>query len=199
MALQSVAEQFRIAQQGTLEQTRALIVRVAKTENARVMGEDPKPGSFKRFVDGQQGAAEETVKANGIIVYQYNRLDVVVRFALAALFEKSPVLSGEYRHSHTIFLNGSAVQNLQSYKPGDQIAISNLKKYSRKIEIGKMTMRVPGTDHVYMQAEQLTRKEHGRIARIEFTYRGFVGSGVVGGRAGNESKLRYPTLIISER
>ncbi len=34
-----------------------------------------------------------------------------------------------------------------------------------------MKMVVPGTDHVYAQAQQLVRRTYGSLASIRFTYR----------------------------
>lgn len=196
--LQAVSAQFRVARLSTAEATHRAIVALAKREHAKVLAAEPKPGGFTRFVDGRRGAPEEAVKPNGVIVYEYQRLDLVVQLAMETLFDKSPVLSGAYRNAHTIFLNGTAVANLKDWKTGDEVAISNYLPYSRKIEVGKMTMRVPGTDHVYAQAAQVVKGRFGNVASIRFTYRG-VGAGMVAGRAGNKSDARYPTLVIAER
>jgi hypothetical protein len=197
--IQSTSESFRIATQNTMEGTQKLLVRVAKREHGRIMAADPQPKSFTRFVDGRQGAAEEAVKANGVILYQYPRLDVVAQFAMETLFDLSPVRSGEYRMSHTLFLNGVAVANLAGWNPGDEVSITNLVPYSRKIEVGNMTMRVPGSSRVYQQARRVIMSRYGNVAGIEFTYRGIASGAVITGRAGNKADLRFPVLVIRER
>lgn len=194
--IQGTSQSFSVAAQNTLEETQKLLVRVAKREHNRVLNTSPRPVSFERFVDGKQGAPEEAVKANGTILYTYPRLEVVAQFALETLFDLSPVLSGEYRKSHTLFLNGTAVPNLRDYKSGDEVAISNPVPYARKIEIGKMTMRVPGTERVYAQAEKIIRRQYGNIARIRFTYRGLMGMRFIAKK--HKPDLRYPALILSE-
>lgn len=209
--LQSVSAQFRVARLSTAEATQRAIVALAKREHAKVLNADPRPGGFTRYVDGRKGAREEAVKPNGVIVYEYERLDLVVQFAMETLFDKSPVLLGDYRRAHTIFLNGSPVPNLAAWKSGDEVAISNYLPYSRKIEMGKMKMRVPGTDHVYRQAEQIVKGRFGNVARIKFTYRAVVSGAHVpyapagtanaaaSRRGGVEQRSRYPTLVITER
>ena len=205
--LQSVSEQFRIAKQGTLEQTRQVVIRTAKTEHAKIMATVPVPGSFTRVVDGKQSAPEEDVKANGVILYEYRRIDVVAQFALDTLREKSPVGSvrdehpGLYRDSHILFLNGEPVEieALAAWKPGDDVAICNFVPYARKIEAGAMTMTVPGSDHVYEQAEQIVNGRYGNLAKATFAYRGIAGGGFVGGRPGNKSENRFPALVITPR
>ncbi len=101
------------------------IVSRAKLENAKIMQTPPKPLSFVRHVDGQI-APEEAAKLDSIIVYDYNRLDLVAKIALDLLKEFSPVLTGEYRNAHRIVVN----------KP-NEVRITNTVPYSRVIEIGK--------------------------------------------------------------
>lgn len=197
--LQSVSAQFRVARLATAEATQRAIVALAKREHGKVLAADPKPGGFRRYVDGRRGAPEEAVKPLGVILYEYQRLDLVVQFAMETLFDKSPVLSGAYRTGHTIFLNGAPVPDLAQWKSGDEVAISNYLPYARKIEAGKMTMRVPGTDHVYAQAAQIVNARYGNVAKVRFTYRGITGGGIVGGAAGNKSGARFPALVITER
>jgi hypothetical protein len=204
---QSVSAQFSIARQRTKEETQRVLAETAKRLNAEVLATDPRPTSYKRFVDGREGAPEEAVKATGVILYIYQRLDMVAQFALETLKERSPVLTGAYRDAHTMFIRGQAVTDLKSWQSGDEIVIANPLPYARKIELGKMKMRVPGTDHVYQQAEQIVNRKFGNLARVKFTYQGIVGfqkmAGVsaraIGGKAGNKSAHRYPALVISER
>lgn len=220
---QPVGEQFRIAMQGSLEQVHKSLVDTAKREHARVMTTDPRPTSFRRFVDGSEGRIEEQVKPAGVIVYQYPRIEEVVQFALETLFDLSPVLTGAYRSAHVVFIENSPTANLKDWKSGQEITITNPLPYARKIEVGNMTMRVPGTSRVYQQAKQLVQRRWGNVARIQFTYRAIIGGmvaiqerasakGRTSGRAAtgdferqlapslhNRADLRFPCLVISER
>lgn len=187
MSVRPVAEQIRIARQKTAEATHRLIVAVARQEHARVMTAEPRPDSFRRWVDGREGAPEEAVRPAGVIVYQYRRLEVVVRFALETLKELSPSgppLGGHYREQHMLTVGGAPAVDLSGWRPGEEILISNPMPYSRKIELGTMTMRVPGSDRVYAQAEQVVRGRYGSIAQVSFTWRG------------GTSKTRVPALVI---
>jgi hypothetical protein len=202
-----IAAQFTVAREATKEETKKVLVAAAKRLHGEIMVADPKPGGFRRFVDNAEGKREEAVQPYGVIRYEYQRLELVAQVALATLVERSPVLSGAYRKSHTIFLRGQAVENLKDWRPGDEIVIVNPLPYARKIEVGKMKMRVPGTDRVYQEAEQIVQRRFGNLAKVKFTYQGVVGfmkrAGVapqmIGGKAGNKSKVRYPALVISER
>ncbi|WP_158673473.1 hypothetical protein [Bosea sp. FBZP-16] len=170
--LQPVALQFDGAITAALAQTHQQLVALAKSEHGKVMQASPIPSSFRRFVDGREGAPEEAVKRFGVIEYHYQRLGEVVQVAMDTLFDLSPVLSGEYRRSHTLFVGGVAVRNLKGWQPqsGDEIYIANPLPYARKIELGKMKMRVPGSERVYAQAEQILRRRFGNLAAIKFTF-----------------------------
>ena len=205
----SIQETFRIVAQKTRDATQRSLVATAKREHARIMATDPQPKDFARFVDGRAGAPEEAVRHDGVIVYRYPRLDSVAQFAMETLFNLSPVLSGEYRQGHRLFLNGKEVSNLAAYGAGDDVAITNYLPYSRKIELGKMTMRLPGSSMVYQQARAKVLARFGNIASVDFTYRGLIGrsSGTgtmvnpatAKGKAHNKSEARFPVLIIRER
>lgn len=106
MARSGAIQIFRAAAKETIAETHAAHVALAKREHSKVMQADPRPTRFTRSVDGVTGALEEAVKIGGVIRYNYNRLDEVVRFAMDTLFSLSPVLSGEYRMRHQPFVGG---------------------------------------------------------------------------------------------
>jgi len=219
---QSVREQIDIVKQSTLAATQALLVATAKAAHAKVMATDPRPVTFQRFVDGSEGAPEEAVKPFGVIVYEYPRLNEVALFALETLRSLSPVGSardphpGAYRDGHRLYLNGQAVDDLSTWHSGDDVCIMNFAPYARKIEVGNMAMKVPGTDHVYQQAQQLISARQGNLAKVTFEWRGLLSGGYtlvgqfrrgVGAHARTGlrkdtsagASMTYPALIIAER
>jgi len=180
-----VREEFRIGTERGLEAARLVAVEVAKREHGRVMTTEPRPRSFQRYVDGREGVPEEALQLGGVIVYDYPRIDLVVEYAVAVLIERSPFgrpEGGHYRDEHRVFLNGSEVANATAWRPGDTVEIINQMPYARRIEVGAMKMLVPGTDHVYAQAQQIVRRTWGAIAQIDFRWRG-----------------RQPALVITEK
>lgn len=202
--LKSSSEVFRVAMQATLDQTRKVLIATARREHERVMTTDPKPSSSYRIVDGVRDAPLEGVRADGVVVYRFPRIEEVVRFAMETLFDLSPVDKDLYRRSHAIFLNGREVANLADYKPGDDVAITNTVPYSRKIEVGSMKMRVPATDQVFQRARRKVMARWGNVAEVQFTYRGIAGSGRSGAKPGRETRggsrePRFPVLLIRER
>lgn len=187
-------DRFLVAAQSTAKETRKIAVAFAKREHARIMATPPKPASYLRVVDGVRGAPEEAVKVPGRIVYHYSRLADVVDYAMRALVMLSPRDSGEYANSHTLFVNGVAVPNLDGEADAREIFISNPLPYSRIIELGKMTMRVPGTDHVYERAERVVSQRYGRVASVKFTFRAVVGGEMVPYVAGGSNRAERAAL-----
>lgn len=176
---------YLIARQATERATKELLVKVALREHAKIMTSDPRPSSFDRIVDGVSGVSEENVKPHGIIIYRYKRLEGLTKKVMEKLFDLSPVLSGDYRNNHTMMVNGEVVRNLKDWD-GSPITIFNPLPYARKIELGRMHMRVSGTSRVYQQAAQALTASYGRVMKTRFTFIQWSGR-------------RVPALIISSR
>lgn len=190
--------------------TKKAVIDTAWREHRKILQTDPRPGRWRQYVDGVEGAPFEAVRGNGVIVVDYQRLDIVAQFAMETLFDLSPVDSGDYRKAHTLFVDDTAVTNLKDWEVGQEVSIANFLPYSRKIELGVMKMRVPGTDHVYQQAEQIVRRRFGNIADIRFTYRAVVSGNIIpyqgSGSAnadwsrpgGIERDNRMPALVLND-
>lgn len=148
--------------------TRTQIIATAKAENAKIMAEEPRPAGFVRHVDGVEGAPEESVKDGGVIVYDYDRLDIIAAFALDTLRQLSPVDKGDYVRSHTLFIDGKPVEDLSGWREGQQVAIANTMPYARKIEVGGKKFRTH--PHVYERAQKTVAQRFGNMANIAFGY-----------------------------
>lgn len=204
MAVPAIRDQFALARKNSLAQLNGRIVTIAKQANAAIMNLEPRPAGFVRTVDGIAGAQEEAVKPNGLIVYDYQRLDLVVAFALDTLRMLSPKKSGAYVEAHTVFINGRAAQPPYVISARDDVAISNPEPYARKIEIGRMQMRIPGTDHVYQQAQQVVARAWANLVNVEFTWRSLslkTGSPLIvskkKGRTGEHALQSQPALVFT--
>lgn len=156
----------------------ARIAKVAKEGHARIMATDPKPSSFVRRVDGNTDAPEDAVRPDGVIIYTYARVQPIVDAAMDTLRSLSPVESGAYRKSHTLFVGGAVAFDASDAVPGETIYIANPLPYARKIEMGRMTMTLPGSDHVYEQATQIVKRRFGNQAWIKFTFQDVSGDRV---------------------
>ena len=151
----------------------ARIAKLAKEGHARILAQH-KPSNWVRRVDGAKDAPEETVRPDGTIIYNYSYLQPIVDYAMETLQTLSPVESGEHRSSHSLYVGGATASDVEQAVPGEEVYISNPLPYARKIEMGRMVMSLPGTDHVYEQAARAVKGRFGNQASIKFT---FVGTG----------------------
>lgn len=145
-----------------------------------------------------------------IVAQRRAEMNAVVQFALRTLRDNSPVGSGrdphagQYRDSHTLFINGDDVKDLSSWQQGDEIEISNPVPYARILEIGDSRHRLP--HHTYELTEQALQQKYGDVVRVELNYMPIRfasrsspagrGSGRRRRAAGGDRLERQPALII---
>jgi hypothetical protein len=96
------------------------------------------PRRFTTMVDGREGAAEETVRLDGgHIVYSFSSLALAVEFALDYLRERSPVLTGDYKASWLVLVNGSPWRQPITEIPGEaEAVVTNDRPFHRLLELG---------------------------------------------------------------
>lgn len=171
--------------------TQQEIVALAKREHAKIMVAPPRPASYVRHVDGRIGR-EEDVKPGGVIVYDYNRLDLVAKIALQLLREFSPVLTGEYRNAHRIIMDTP-----------DEVRITNTVAYSRVIEVGKrgsvkLNFRNGGA-HVYERVWRRLKnnRDVGNSVNVKFAFTESAGASPIGASREAKRSAQWPTLIIT--
>lgn len=176
---------------------REMHAKVARRELARVQADQKArrqvAAPFERYVDGRQGAPEDSVKFGGVIEYEFSLGADVAAAVYEELLRISPVgpaEGGHYRDDHWIFVNGVRVADLRSATAADEIIITNTRPYARKIEGGakerfarRLTNRRPGLsvqapNGVYEVTAHAMRRRFGNVARIEFTYRGVISGSV---------------------
>lgn len=144
------------------------------------------------------------------IVYRFVDMQGVVTFALATLWEMSPVGSlhdehpGLYRDSHMVFIDGQVVKDVSGWRPGQQINIANPVPYARKIEVGHMKVNVP--PHVYERAQPVISERFGNVVAVRFVFMPVRFAGSVTPTAGGENRkarrdwlVRQPALQITAR
>lgn len=174
----------------------------AQETNKRILGRIP---PHQTFVNGREGAPLESVSpSGGSIVFEFELMTDVLRWIAQTLVERSPVVSGKYRDSHTLFADGVEVDVGGQIPPADEYSFTNLVPYARKIEIGKtqsgrvFVVQVP--NRIYERTGREAQSRFGNMAKIEFTYRGIVGGYQIkagtAGRAHNRSEVRYPTIVV---
>lgn len=123
------------------EDARRFLVRTARAGHARIMAEQTARGGFPPDWEAYANRPGQTDLDNvilpGPIVFRYRYLRELIAFALDELRRASPVLSGAYRDSHTLYINGIATAAIPAtLSAGDDIMIANPVPYARRIEVG---------------------------------------------------------------
>jgi len=124
------------------------------------------------FVDGVKGAVEESVRPDGVIVYDFHLLREVLEWIEQKLLDSSPIKSGRYRKSHILLADGAEVQFFSSELPqAERYVFSNVQPYARKIERGLSRQTPAG---VFQVVADMAKRRFGNIASIKFTYEGII-------------------------
>ncbi len=128
--------------------------------------------SYRRFVDGREGAQESTVQPDGgVILYQFSYIAETVSFALSFLQARSPSRSGRFRNSFVVSVNGRPIPATElqpSSIPLDaEIMIYNAQPYSRKVDVqlvGTHPLRFSAPPGLFDDAARAIRRQFGNTA-----------------------------------
>lgn len=166
------------------------LAEVAKRERDRLIAEGRASRSYRRFVDGREGAAEESVgpAPSGRIVYRFNHLGAVGMFALSFLKHRSPPSSGKparpsqgkhgsYREGSFIGVNGRAFP-AASFNPdlvpaGAELVIYNVNAYSRKVDVqlvGGQPLHFAVPAGLFDDAVKAIRARYGALVQVKRVY-----------------------------
>ena len=99
------------------------------------------------WVNGRQGVPLESLRIPGSIVALFDYMPEAIPSVLAFAQERAPVLTGAYRRSIGVWVNGASYA-AGSYKHGDEIIIAATVPYARRVEIGKRKDGKPWLLHV---------------------------------------------------
>ena len=181
------------AQSAVLAAFAAEAIEEAKQQNKRVLGVVP---PYDVYVDGREGAPLESVKPNGVIRAEFQLVNEALAWISTQLQIHSPVLTGRYAKSHELFADGVDTENPNNAPPAEEYVFLNTQPYSRKIERGQSSQ---APDGVYQAVATLAQRRFGNVAKISFSYRTAIGGDIIGGRAGDRSKLRNPAIVVRLR
>lgn len=167
------------------------LVATARSGHAKIMRESlVRAGGqpdFEAFANRPGNTNLDSVVLPGPIVYRYRYLREAVVFALAALRKASPVVSGAYRNSHRVFIDGIPVDGVPAQiNPGSTIMISNLVPYARRLEVGKtqsgraFVIQVP--PHIYERVTAQVRARFGNVGKVTMGYANIPNAHVIKGR-----------------
>lgn len=96
------------------------------------------------IVDGRPGASEDSVKAYGVIRYEFRRLSEAALWALARCRELSPVESGAYKRAWFVLAAGRPVAEGQTPPELPELIVTNDRPYHRKLEVTVNSKRLHG-------------------------------------------------------
>lgn len=156
----------------------------AQEQNRQAIGVVP---PHETFVDGRRNAPLESVRPNGVIVFEFELLADMFGYIDLLLIKHSPVRSGRFRKSHILLADGVEVDPSSPILPdAEEFVYLNTQPYARKIERG-LSKQAP--DGVFEAVAALASMRFGNMAKIRFGYRSLVG-GAVGEWAGKTKMTR---------
>jgi hypothetical protein len=163
----------------------------AKAQNARVLGKAP---PVETFVDGREGASEESVQPdNGKIVYEFKLINEALGYIMEQLQTHRPPKqrSGAFAHSFMMFADGQLVTDLKNAPMAEEYSFFNAQPYARKIE------RWFGVAEAVVA---MARGKYGKSAKITLGFRSAVGGeSAVGSWAKSASARRLAHRIRGGR
>jgi hypothetical protein len=158
---------------------KALLIDTAHNGHRRIMADAASKGlqpTWEAYANTPGNSNLETVRLPGPIVYNYRYLVELIEFALEELRRQSPVQSGEYKRSHTVYVNDQPVGDTipSTISARDRIYIANPVPYARRLEIGRtragrsFLIQVP--NRIYYRVTEMTKAEAKRRAKIRMMY-----------------------------
>lgn len=123
-----------VAQDGLEDQVRARHVTAARAVLDQALAERPIRPSVEQVVDGKPGAALESVRVPGVILFRLGVLEEVTAFALKTAFDLSPKRSGRYRLSWVAMMADGKVYEGGPLGPDEILFVVNPQPYARKIQ-----------------------------------------------------------------
>lgn len=137
----------------------------AQEINAAALGRVP---PYETVVDGGRGRSPESVRPDGVIVFEFTLIEEALRWIGEQLVENSPVLIGTYAKSHVLFADGEEVAPGAAIPAATEYVFVNMQPYARKIERG-LSDQAP--DGVYQAVAALAQHRFGNVARVRFSFR----------------------------
>lgn len=117
---------------------------VARGYRDDLIRRDEAPALYRTFVDGREGAKEETTRPGGATVYRFNLLGMIVRRVLAELQRSAPRDSGDFMAGFVVAVNGAPwTRDYDEIPPDADVTVVNVVPYARKIESKAMNISVP--------------------------------------------------------
>ncbi|EHM01159.1 hypothetical protein HMPREF9946_02234 [Acetobacteraceae bacterium AT-5844] len=156
--------------------------------------------NYRTFVDGREGAVEETVRPDGSILYRFSFMGEIAAYALAELQSRAPSDTGHYRKQFWLMIDGRFISPA-SFDPervgtANQVVIYNREPYSRKLDVqiaGGRKLRVRVEPFWFDDAARAVNRRFGNVVRAwrRYTIKHPTAQTTQGGRP-----IEYPALVI---
>lgn len=179
-----------------------LLAATARKALADAQSAGEAPSNYTRIVNGRQGVSEDQVTPPGPIVYLFDWFGPIAEYALAFAEARSPVLSGRFKKSWFVMVNGAVTTDFAAIPPDAELIVTNDQPYSRKIETGHMHMSVP--PGIVQDTRQAVMRRFGNIIRAEVRFISLAGAYTLRRSARRKDRkagraLTYPALVVSMR
>lgn len=139
------------------------VIAAADAQNASAEGHQV---TKRTFVDGAPSTDFERVRPGGIIVAEWDLGTELIRWIYDQLETHSPVKTGRFKASVTVYADGEEVDDLDKMPEATEVVFAALVPYARKIE---------RHDAVFESVAALAAARFGNVARIKFSYRNPLG------------------------
>jgi len=121
---------------------------------------------YTKYVNGRDGAEEESVVLPGPIVYDFSYWQPIIAFTLAELEKRSPRKSGDYIASHVVMVGSQVLRPDAEIAAGEEVSFVATVPYARKIESG--FQRVSTGDAVFQDVRRRVQAQFGRVVDVRF-------------------------------
>lgn len=163
----------------------------ARNTNRQILGRLPHETIA---VDGRKGAALESVKANGVIIVEFELFNDALIWIADQITIHSPFKTGQFRKNNALFADGREIEVGKEIPAATEFVFINLTPYARKIERGTSSQ---APDGVFQAVATLAQRRFGNVARISFSYRTALGGSFLTGRQGDRSQQRNPAIVVT--
>lgn len=125
----------------------AALASFARADVARLQREGRAALDYTVWVDGRENAPLESVSPEGRIIYRFNGIAEATAFALGFCVARSPVLTGAYRKSWFVLVDGREWSApLPEIPSGAEVLVVNTQPYHRKIDMGSQGVGALGRE-----------------------------------------------------
>lgn len=141
------------------------VARFAREELRRVIATGQAGHQFQRYVNGVQGAVEESYRAPGAIIYEFTNWPIIIAATIDELVKRAPRKSGRYAGSFIVIADGKVVSNYGSIDAANTISIVNYQPYTRKLDSSRTAAR-----RHFLWAYHAIRQRFGQAFQVRNTY-----------------------------